>query len=1323
MGNILCQSAAEGNVQHLERLHNCGVDINKVDYDGRSALNVAAGEGHASTVEWLLKHGAKVNTTDRFGNTPLGDASRSRSKHKHVVMQLLITHGAQLESSEWEIRYDPLLQGSVLRSLSYILQRAHAVYIEAWLPNEDEREFQLLEASLAKEKTSPSLTAFTSSPADSTYSNSTSNLMGKAWTSRQPVVFNDITEKDMPSRYKQAKEAGLRSGVILPVMYNDKPFALLKVFNADNSARLNKEELVELMHFAGGIVAAGMYRKGKMPTFAHAPAHLPRQQMVEVYAMISREEVFNANLVYHEVDWFYNLGLQKYYFERFQASEIANHIHAFIAAKKVAATTGRAEDIQLSIESESVDGSPVWLYMCPIEHDRQVEVEKRVQTQIMKISLPSQRKSYTLEFFMSLRPIMPSGSKQMGLYVLESSEWNNPQSLGKATEANIEDVASVTFLRTKTPQVKERYQTLLASTVHKLSPVAMVYPTYRDGTTPIMFSFYHAAGTTTSYMLQLTELLKGNQLVANRKFIETFANGVIVYSLYLQPAPKAAIDSLLKQFSMLHLVPESTLTSRFLSGEYTAQQYTYYSAASRFVYYFLKGRSEEFDVLAKALKNDPLNFGRLRLLQTRLKREAVSQERIYACLVNHPTVTAELFADFYRVATTADSKKVNGELPVLNSDLLSKIKHEGTTMLDQQILIALLSFNAHLLKTNFYNQRKASLSFRLDPRFLQDSDWPQVPFGLFFVMGSDFQGFHIRFSDVARGGIRIIRSGDRQAYNANLETLFQENYGLAYTQNKKNKDIPEFGSKGTILLNLTNQTNPFLAFQKYTSGLLDLLIHHGEIIDNYGREELLFLGPDEGTADYMEWAARYASKRSYSYWRSFTTGKPVSLGGIPHDKFGMTTRSVHTYVLGCMAEMGWKEEQVTKFQTGGPDGDLGSNEILLSRDKTTAMVDGSGVLYDPEGLNRDELRRLAQKRVMIKEFDATKLSAGGFRVLTTDTNVKLPSGEVVGSGLAFRNEFHLHPLSSADLFVPCGGRPESVNLTNVQRLFDAKGRPRFKVIVEGANLFFTQDARMVLENAGVILYKDASANKGGVTSSSLEVLAALAIPNDEFEKHMCVHEGEQLPTFYQEYVKEIQSRIEKDAELEFRCIWNEHKATGVPRYLLTDQVSDKINELNHFIQQSSLWHNVPLRLTVLGHAIPKKLIALLGLEAILQRVPDTYVQAVFGSYLASRYVYKVGLADNAMDFYEFMQVSTTNTHTYSSPPLALVSPLHPAHLLCFFSRCCLLQPFLSETIQREAAKEEKGKKGALKRAVPVQNQADSGEGEKASMQTKSQHLQ
>jgi hypothetical protein len=48
-------------------------------------------------------------------------------------------------------------------------------------------------------------------------------------------------------------------------------------------------------------------------------------------------------------------------------------------------------------------------------------------------------------------------------------------------------------------------------------------------------------------------------------------------------------------------------------------------------------------------------------------------------------------------------------------------------------------------------------------------------------------------------------------------------------------------------------------------------------------------------------------------------------------------------------------------------------------------------------------------------------------------------GTIVHSGVKFRNEFHLNPLSSADLFVPCGGRPESVDLTNVAKLFKEDG--------------------------------------------------------------------------------------------------------------------------------------------------------------------------------------------------------------------------------------------------------------------------------------------
>jgi glutamate dehydrogenase len=119
-------------------------------------------------------------------------------------------------------------------------------------------------------------------------------------------------------------------------------------------------------------------------------------------------------------------------------------------------------------------------------------------------------------------------------------------------------------------------------------------------------------------------------------------------------------------------------------------------------------------------------------------------------------------------------------------------------------------------------------------------------------------------------------------------------------------------------------------------------------------------------------------------------------------------------------------------------------------------------------------------------------------------DLALADGRVVERCLEFRDKYHLLPYSSATLFVPCGGRPEAVSITNVPQLFKADGTPRFQFVVEGANLFFSQQARLALEGRGVIVFKDASANKGGVTSSSLEVLAALAFTDDEFHEHMQV---------------------------------------------------------------------------------------------------------------------------------------------------------------------------------------------------------------------------
>ncbi len=66
------------------------------------------------------------------------------------------------------------------------------------------------------------------------------------------------------------------------------------------------------------------------------------------------------------------------------------------------------------------------------------------------------------------------------------------------------------------------------------------------------------------------------------------------------------------------------------------------------------------------------------------------------------------------------------------------------------------------------------------------------------------------------------------------------------------------------------------------------------------------------------------------------------------------------------------------------------DEILLSSDKTVAIIDGSGVLADPVGLNREELIRLAKLRVPVANFDKSKLSKDGYLVKVEEHDIKLP---------------------------------------------------------------------------------------------------------------------------------------------------------------------------------------------------------------------------------------------------------------------------------------------------------------------------------------------
>ncbi|KAJ3088057.1 NAD-dependent glutamate dehydrogenase, partial [Physocladia obscura] len=926
-----------------------------------------------------------------------------------------------------------------------------------------------------------------------------------------------------------------------------------------------------------------------------------------------------------------NLGISDLYFKVEPADTIAQHILALYSAK-ISGFVKHDEFLDVTLDRET-DSNAVFIHtnIPGVGTVNGKNYERYIDEKYLDAETP-----YRVESYRSESTQASSFSTHLRSYFVNRCVFPVPPKQGDAFD--IKAISDASFSEAMTDVTGKIYSRVIQQALGQSGPVIEVHDVQNSGEKRLVIGY--KTGNARLFLSALSDLYK---------HYEPFSNGVTVLSLYLGPStkPKArpfeyCISQVAKETSLLFCLPTTPFQDLFKSGKLCVQEAMYGYTNWIFAQHFLNRLGREYSMLEKILDSkNSIHTEVLTNIRKRLRTDTYTREYILDVIKLYPELIKICYAAFAAEHQVGRSPELSITQALSKDEILSIIRKTVGNAQEALIFESFVTFNSQVLKTNFYQSNKVALSFRLDPSFLPAVEYPQPLFGMFLVVGGEFRGFHLRFRDIARGGIRVVKSRNREAYSINLRSLFDENYGLANTQQRKNKDIPEGGSKGTILLDPEHQHEPRRAFEKYVDAILDIVTVCNTtpdlIVDKYGKEEILFFGPDEGTADYMDWAALHCQSRGARSWKAFTTGKSQSLGGIPHDIYGMTTRSVHQYVLGIYRKLGISEGSVTKFQTGGPDGDLGCNEILISGDKTVGIVDGSGVVHDPLGLDRDELTRLAKERKMISEFNVAKLSKDGFRVLLDDVNITLPDGTRVDSGLKFRNEFHLSPLSSADLFVPCGGRPEAVNIQNVDKMFFADGTtPRFKYIVEGANLFFTQDARLRLEKAGVILFKDASANKGGVTSSSLEVLAALSFDDATFKTHMTVQADGIVPEFYAAYVKSVQKFIENAAAMEFECLWRESERTGLPKSVLSDSLSLGIIKLNEELQNTTLWENEALRRVVLAEAFPKLLVNKIGMDTLLKRVPEAYVKAIFGSYLASRFVYKHGIEPSQFAFFEFL---------------------------------------------------------------------------------------
>ena len=748
----------------------------------------------------------------------------------------------------------------------------------------------------------------------------------------------------------------------------------------------------------------------------------------------------------------------------------------------------------------------------------------------------------------------------------------------------------------------------------------------------------------------------------------------------VSPPGKESLTRIVERLHALLSIQFADFDDLYTSGQLTFEEYIFAIAVAAFVHCFVHNDQDaDLDIMSGLQRKELRDAMARRVCDA--DRSEYTRRTITAAIREQTGLVKALYALFDRKfnprrGQPADLRAIDAELKAFRRRAAILLAEDRTGCAIFDFMTRMVT---HVQKTNFYKVRKRSCAFRLNPAILDPLVYQTPVHGLFLVVGFYAVGTHMRAADVARGGLRLIRV-TRGNYSNELDAMPLLNYALGpVAQRLKHKDIAESGAKGVIVPGVEYARDGLNATLDITEGIMDLIQHSGEVVDYCGQREMIFFGPDEGTAHFMDAIARRARERRYRHWRTMTTGKSI---GIPHDTYGllrdgrvfglvpagpagtelhvegetamvtpqvegiaeriggdidasgMTTMGVVTCMRRVLEHLGMVEPQANVMMTGGPDGDLGANQIQSSRGRICLIVDGGSVLFDPDGLDRGELLKLAmarhaEPRLNTLAYPAERLGPRAFRVPRTPGSVALPDGTAVEDGAYFHRSFLSDPASrqwieAADIqvFVPCGGFKDTVNAGNVRGFIDLFRELR--VIVEGANVFFDDTAREVIaRDTAILQIRDSTANKGGVTCSSLaEVLAAFLL-EDEYEAVLMGDAAARC-----ELVRALLGLIARNAAAETGMLLALHESTGTPLYTLSVETSEELLGL-----QQTLYGHLP---AILGHRdlvaaalqayIPAIVLELVGLERTLDLLgrPDlrSYRDAILTKKLAAMALYR-----------------------------------------------------------------------------------------------------
>jgi glutamate dehydrogenase len=442
------------------------------------------------------------------------------------------------------------------------------------------------------------------------------------------------------------------------------------------------------------------------------------------------------------------------------------------------------------------------------------------------------------------------------------------------------------------------------------------------------------------------------------------------------------------------------------------------------------------------------------------------------------------------------------EVPVLDAD---------------RLLRTFMSLVEATLRTNFF-QNKPHLSFKLNPAAISNAPFPRPKYEI-WVYSPRVEGVHLRFGELARGGLR---------WSERSEDFRTEALGLVKAQNVKNSVIVPTGAKGCFYPKQLPdpaadreawQTEGLECYRIFISGLLDLtdnlvisargqtVVPPDRVVRQDGDDYYLVVAADKGTASFSDTANALA--REYRFWLgdAFASGGSV---GYDHKQMGITARGAWESVKHQFRELGKdpQSEDFTVVGIGDMSGDVFGNGMLLSPHiRLVAAFDHRHIFLDPTAnaaASFQERKRLfGLPRSSWADYDPSLISEGGGvhsrRAKTIDITEQvriflglepgtatLPPHELLQAilrapvDLLYNGGIGTYVKASTESNTDVGDKANDAIRVNGNEL-------RARVVAEGGNLGVTQRGRVEAALCGVLLNTDAIDNSAGVDCSDHEV--------------------------------------------------------------------------------------------------------------------------------------------------------------------------------------------------------------------------------------------